>query len=316
MRILVTGVAGFVGSHLAEQLLADGHDIVGLDSFTDYYARSTKERNLSGLLRADRFDFHELDLRHDELEPVLEDVEVVINEAAMAGLMRSWTDFESYASCNLLGLQRLIEATRLANVRRFIQISTSSVYGADAVGNEDVPTRPVSPYGVTKLAAEKLLLAHVAVNAFPGAILRYFSIYGPRQRPDMAYNIFTEALIDGRPIVVFGDGLQSRSNTFVSDAVAATVSAIDRAEVGGIYNIGGGEEVALRDAIGLIADELNVEPQIRYEAARPGDQRRTFADISRARDALGYVPKVGPAEGLRAQVRWHAGLRSGAASGS
>ena len=316
MRILVTGVAGFVGSHVAEQLLADGHDVVGLDSFTDYYARSTKERNLSGLLGADRFSFHELDLRHDQLEAALEDVEAVINEAAMAGLMRSWTDFESYASCNLLGLQRLIEATRFANVRRFIQISTSSVYGADAVGDEDVPTRPVSPYGVTKLAAEKLLLAHVAVNGFPAAILRYFSIYGPRQRPDMAYNIFTEALIDGRPIVVFGDGLQSRSNTFVSDAVAATVSAIDRAEVGGIYNIGGGEEIALRDAIGLIADELKVEPLIRYEAARPGDQRRTFADISRAREALGYVPQVAPAQGLRAQVQWQAGLRSGATSGS
>jgi len=316
MRILVTGVAGFVGSHLAEQLLADGHEVVGLDSFTDYYARSTKERNLSGVLKTDGFHFHELDLRHDPLGPALEGVEVVINEAAMAGLMRSWTDFESYASCNLLGLQRLIEAARPANVRRFVQISTSSVYGTDAVGNEEVPTRPVSPYGVTKLAAEKLLLAHVAVHGFPATILRYFSIYGPRQRPDMAYNIFIEALMDGRPIVVFGDGLQSRSSTFVSDAVAGTISAIERAEVGGIYNIGGGEEITLRDAIGLIADELGVEPQIRHEPARPGDQRRTVADISRAREALGYRPRVTPGEGLPAQVRWQAGLRSATASGA
>ena len=316
MRILVTGVAGFVGSHLAEQLLADGHDVVGLDSFTDYYPRSTKERNLVGLHQADGFQFHELDLRFDSLAPALEGVEVVINQAAMAGLMRSWTDFESYASCNLLGLQRLIEAARSANVRRFVQISTSSVYGADAVGDEEVPTRPVSPYGVTKLAAEKLLLAHVAVHGLPATILRYFSIYGPRQRPDMAYNIFIEAMMDGRPIVVFGDGLQSRSNTFVSDAVAATISAIDRAEVGGIYNIGGGQEIVLNEAIRLIADELGVEPQIRHEAARPGDQRRTAADISRAREVLGYRPNVTPGEGLPAQVRWQAGLRSSSSSSS
>ncbi|MDQ3148339.1 MAG: NAD-dependent epimerase/dehydratase family protein, partial [Chloroflexota bacterium] len=280
----------------------------------DYYARSIKERNLSGLLETDGFRFHELDLRHDPLEPVLEGVDVVVNEAAMAGLMRSWTDFESYASCNLLGLQRLIEAARFADVRRFIQISTSSVYGADAVGNEDLPTLPVSPYGVTKLAAEKLVLAHVQVHGFPAAILRYFSIYGPRQRPDMAYNIFTDALMDGRPIVVFGDGLQSRSNTFVTDAVAGTISAIEHAEVGGIYNIGGGQEITLQAAIGIIAGELGVKPQIRYEAARPGDQRRTWADIGRAQQALGYQPLVMPGEGLSAQVRWQANLKADASS--
>ena len=316
MRILVTGVAGFVGSHLAEQLLADGHEVVGLDSFTDYYPRSIKERNLSELCATDGFRFLELDLRHDSLEPALDAVEVVINQAAMAGLMRSWTDFESYASCNLLGLQRLIEAARMANVSRFVQISTSSVYGTDAVGDEDLPTRPVSPYGVTKLAAEKLLLAHVAVNAFPAMILRYFSIYGPRQRPDMAYNIFTDALMDGRAITVFGDGRQSRSNTFVSDAVAGTISAIDRAEIGGIYNIGGGEEIALLDAIGIIANQLGVQPTIQFEPARPGDQRRTCADIRRAQAALDYRPRVGPDEGLRAQVKWQAALKAEAASGA
>ncbi len=310
MRILVTGVAGFVGSHLAEQLLVDGHEVIGLDSFTDYYARSIKERNLIGLLETDGFRFYELDLRDDQLEPALDGVEVVVNQAAMAGLMRSWTDFQSYASCNLLGVQRLIEAARSANVRRFLQISTSSVYGTDAVGDEDVATQPVSPYGVTKLAAEKLLLAHVAVHGFPAAILRYFSIYGPRQRPDMAYNIFTEALMDGRPIVVFGDGFQSRSNTFVSDAVGGTISAIDGAEIGAIYNIGGGEEITLLDAIAIIADELGVKPTIQHEAARPGDQRRTWADITRARHAFDYQPRVMPAEGLRAQVRWQSALRA------
>lgn len=316
MRVLVTGVAGFVGSHLAEQLLAEGHQVVGVDSFTDYYARSVKERNLAGLRAADEFVFHELDLRHDFLEPILDGVEVIINEAAMAGLMRSWTDLEGYVSCNLLGLQRLVDAARAVSIRRFIQISTSSVYGSDAVGNEDVPTRPVSPYGVTKLAAENLLGAHIAVNGFPATVLRYFSIYGPRQRPDMAYHLFTEALIDGRPIKVYGDGLQSRSNTFVSDAVRATIDAIDGAEVGCAYNIGGGEEISLLEAIGLIARTLGVDPEIRHEAARPGDQRRTWADTSRARAAFGYRPRVAPAAGLPEQVRWHLSLRKANGSGA
>jgi nucleoside-diphosphate-sugar epimerase len=308
MRVLVTGVAGFVGSHVAEQLLADGHEVVALDCFTDYYPRPVKERNLAGLMRAPGFRFHELDLRVDPLDSALDGVEVVVNQAAMAGLMRSWTDFDAYVSCNLTALQRLIEAAR--RVRRFVHISTSSVYGVEAVGDEDTPTRPISPYGVTKLAAEKLLLAHVGVHGFPATILRYFSIYGPRQRPDMAYHIFIEALMDGRPITVYGDGLQSRSNTYVSDAVAGTIAAIDGARVGEVYNIGGGQELGLLEAIGFIAETLGVQPGIRHEPARPGDQRRTWADTTRAREQFGYRPTVEPRHGLAQQVRWQAGLRS------
>jgi UDP-glucuronate 4-epimerase len=308
MRVLVTGVAGFVGSHLAERLLLDGHEVVGLDCFTDYYARSIKERNLATALHSPAFRFCELDLRTDALEPALDGVEVVINQAAMAGLMRSWTDFDSYVTCNVIGLNRLVEAAR--GVTRFVHISTSSVYGTEAVGDEDTATRPTSPYGVTKLAAEKLLLAQVAVHGFPATILRYFSIYGPRQRPDMAYHIFTESLMDGQPITVYGDGLQSRSNTYVSDAVAGTIAAIDGARIGEVYNIGGGQELGLLEAIGIIADELGAQPTIRYEPARPGDQRRTWADTSRARDAFGYRPIVEPRQGLAEQVRWQAGLRS------
>jgi nucleoside-diphosphate-sugar epimerase len=308
MRVLITGVAGFVGSHLAERLLNEGHEIVALDCFTDYYPRPVKERNLAGLLRSPRFRFHELDLRVDALDAALEGVDVVVNQAAMAGLMRSWTDFDSYVSCNLTGLQRLIEAAR--DVRRFVHISTSSVYGTDAVGDEDTPTRPISPYGVTKLAAEKLLLAQVAVHGFPATILRYFSIYGPRQRPDMAYHVFTEALMDGRPITVYGDGLQSRSNTYITDAVAGTIAAIDGARIGEVYNIGGGQELGLLEAIGIIAEELGAQPTIRHEPARPGDQRRTWADTARAREAFGYRPRIPPRQGLAEQVRWQAGLRS------
>jgi UDP-glucuronate 4-epimerase len=316
MRVLVTGVAGFVGSHLAERLIADGHEVVGVDCFTDYYPRSIKEQNLSALRDADAFRFHEADLRNADLASMLEGVEVVIHEAAMAGLMRSWTDFESYVSCNLVATQRLIEAGTAAGIRRFLHVSTSSVYGTDAVGDEDTATRPVSPYGVTKLAAERLVLAHVAVHGFPAAILRYFSIYGPRQRPDMAYHIFAEALIEGRRIVIYGDGLQSRSNTYVDDAVAGTVAAIDGAAIGQIYNIGGGEEITLLDATRLIADALEVTADITHEAPRPGDQRRTVADISRATTDFGYAPKTTPAEGLSAQVEWHLRRRGEAGSGT
>jgi UDP-glucuronate 4-epimerase len=314
MRVLVTGAAGFVGSHLAESLVAGGHDVVGLDSFVEYYPRSIKESNLAALRREPRFELIEADLRDADLAPALAGVDAVVHEAAMAGLPRSWTEFRTYMDCNLLGTQRLLEAARSANLRRFVHISTSSVYGRDAVGDETTPTRPISPYGVTKLAAENLVLAFVDSNGFPATILRYFSIFGPRQRPDMAYNIFIEALLDGRPIQVFGDGGQSRTNTYVADAVAATIAAIDRGAVGEIYNIGGGESITLLDAIGVIGDAVGRAPAIEFLPTRLGDQRHTQADTTKAREALGFRPTVGPAEGLRAQVAWQRARRDAAAT--
>jgi len=306
MRILVTGAAGFIGSHLSEALLALDHDVVGIDAFVDYYPRELKEHNLCALASQPRFTFAEVDMRTDALDEHLDGVDAVINEAAMAGLMRSWSDLETYVSCNILGLHRLIEASRNAGVSRFVQASTSSVYGRDAVGDETQPTRPVSPYGVTKLAAEHLLGAHVAASGFPAVILRYFSVYGPRQRPDMAYNIFIDAMLAGRPITVYGDGLQSRSNTFVSDCVRGTIDALAKAEIGEIYNIGGGQEITLRQAIDLIAEAAATTPEIRYEEARVGDQARTWADTEKARQAFGYRPSVTPSIGLREQVEWQA----------
>ena len=309
MRIVVTGAAGFIGSTLAEALLRAGHDVVGLDAFIDYYPRPMKEANLATLATSPSFRFGEVDLRTAELDPWLEGADAIIHEAAMAGLMRSWTDLELYASCNILATNRLIEAALRAGVRRFVLASTSSVYGKEAVGDEDHPLEPSSPYGITKLAAEKLVLAHSATSGLPGTIIRYFSIYGPRQRPDMAYHRFIEAMLDGQPITVFGDGEQTRSNTYIDDAVAGTVLALERGAVGGIYNIGGGRTVTLNEAIDLIAGHLGVQPEIRREAARPGDQRHTSADIGRARQTLGYAPTVEPAEGLGRQVAWHVARR-------
>ena len=225
MRILVTGAAGFIGSTLCERLVADGHEVRGIDAFVGAYPEDVKRRNLAALMASPAFTFSVADLRTADLEPIVDGVEVIVNEAAVAGLAPSWADLDLYASCNLVGLGRLIEAARGAAVKRFVQVSTSSVYGIDAVGGETRPLRPASPYGVTKLAAEQLVLAHVDAFGLPATILRYFSIYGPRQRPDMAYHKFIEAMLDGRPITIFGDGEQTRSNTYVDDCVEATVRA-------------------------------------------------------------------------------------------
>ncbi len=313
MRIVVTGAAGFIGSSLAEALIAAGHEVVGLDAFIPYYPRPMKEANLVTLAGSPGFRFGEVDLRTDDLDPWLDGADAVIHEAAMAGLMRSWTDLELYTSCNILGTNRLIEAARSAGVRRFVLASTSSVYGTEAVGDEDRALEPSSPYGITKLAAEKLVLAHVALHGLPATIIRYFSIYGPRQRPDMAYHRFIEAMLDGQPITVYGDGEQTRSNTYIDDAVNGTMLALERGAPGGIYNIGGGRTISLNDAIALIGGHLGVDPIIEREAARPGDQRHTSADVSRARAALGYEPTVEPAEGLRRQVDWHRSRRGASA---
>jgi UDP-glucuronate 4-epimerase len=309
MRVVVTGAAGFIGSHVSEAFLSAGHDVVGVDAFVDYYPRAIKEENLRAIGDHPCFTFRELDLRSDPLDAVLDGADAVVNQAAMAGLMRSWSDLDLYVGCNILGLERLVAASRGAGIKRFVHASTSSVYGADAVGDESLPTNPVSPYGVTKLAAEHLLRAHLAAHGLPVVILRYFSIYGPRQRPDMAYHVFIEALLAGRPITVYGDGLQSRSNTYIDDCVSGTLAALERGEVGETYNIGGGQEITVQRAIEIISDATGATPEIRHEPARPGDQRRTVADIGKARAELGYEPTVAPHEGLRRQVLWQSARR-------
>ena len=283
---------------------------MGLDAFIPYYPRSVKGANLARLSGDPGFRFGEIDLRTDDLDAWCEGVEIVLHVAAMAGLMRSWTDIELYASCNIVATNRLVEASRRAGVRRFVLTSTSSVYGREAVGDEDRPLEPSSPYGVTKLAAEKLILAHVRESGFPATIVRYFSIYGPRQRPDMAYHLFIEAMLDGRPITVYGDGEQTRSNTYVDDAVRGTIQAMERGSTGAVYNIGGGRTISLNEAIALLSSHLGRAPIVRSEPARPGDQRHTTADISRARTDLGYEPVVEPGVGLARQVAWHVARRT------
>jgi len=305
VTVLVTGCAGFVGSHLVDALLEEGHHVIGVDAFIPYYPRSVKEENLAQARTSPRFEFVEADLRNADLRPLVARSDAIVHEAAMAGLVRSWADLELYASCNLLALGRLLDAVVAEGGRRFLQISTSSVYGREAVGDETLPLRPSSPYGVTKLAAEQLVLAYVENHAIPASIVRYFSIYGPRQRPDMGYHLFAEALLDDRPITIYGDGEQSRSNTHVSDAVRGTIEALDGAAVGEVYNIGGGASITVNLAIDELARAIGTRPRIVHGPVRPGDQRHTAADTQRAREAFGYVPRVDPVAGLIDQARWH-----------
>ncbi len=303
---LVTGCAGFIGSHLAEALLNRGHAVIGVDAFIPYYPRPIKERNLAILRDHDSFTFHEADLREADLAGLVGPCDVIFHEAAMAGLMRSWSDFTLYSSCNQLGTLRLLEAARDAGIAQFIQISTSSVYGREATGPEDSPLRPSSPYGITKLAAENLCRAFEANFGLPITILRYFSVYGPGQRPDMAYHILTRALLEDRPFPVYGDGEQSRSNTFVSDCVDATLLAFEKRDtaLGEVYNVGGGEIVTLNKTIELLEDITGRNARIERHPARPGDQRHTSADIGKIRDQLGYNPAVRVVDGLRREARW------------
>jgi UDP-glucuronate 4-epimerase len=304
-RFLVTGVGGFIGSHVAEALVRAGNEVVGVEGFAPSYPRAYKERNLRDLRGEDRFTLVECDLRTAPLHTLMEGVNVVINEAAIAGLPRSWTDVSFYMDANVTALSRLIEASERAGVDRFIQASTSSVYGTYACGDEQQPTEPVSPYGISKLAGEHLVLAHVSAHDLPATILRYFSIYGPRQRPDMAYHIFIEKLRANEPLTIFGDGHQSRSNTFVEDCVEGTVAAVDGGDVGEVYNIGGGVRLELEEAVSILATELEADPVLFHEAPRPGDQRETFAVTAKAAETFGYAPRTDPRTGLAAQVQWH-----------
>ncbi|HNS81502.1 MAG TPA: NAD-dependent epimerase/dehydratase family protein [Kiritimatiellia bacterium] len=305
-KCLVTGAAGFIGSHLCEALLAKGHEVVGLDAFIPYYPRPLKESNLTTLLKNKKFRFEEADLRKQPVTSLADGCDVIFHLAAMAGLMKSWSDLELYSSCNIIGTQTVLEAARDAKVPQVIHVSTSSVYGKEATGPETTPLEPFSPYGLTKLAAENLCAAYSANFGVPYTILRYFSVYGPRQRPDMAYNILIRTLISGEAFTMYGDGEQTRSNTFVSDCVAATMLAWKKREaaIGQVFNIGGGEIVSLNKVIAMLEEMLGKKARIIRRPARPGDQKHTAADISKAVKLLGYAPKTGVKEGLAAQAAW------------
>ena len=310
MKALVTGTAGFIGSTLAERLLADGADVVGIDCFTDYYPRPLKERNLTALRNHPRFTFVESRIQDVDLSALLAGRTHVFHLAAQAGVRKSWgRDFAVYTVNNVEATQMLLEACVKAPIERLVYASSSSVYG-DNVSmpmREDALPQPVSPYGVTKLAAEQLCYLYFANHGVPTTSVRYFTVYGPRQRPDMAFHRFIRAALRGDAITLYGDGEQTRDFTFVTDAVAATIAAGDRGKTGCAYNVGGGSHVSVNKLFEIIAAIHGRPLEIRREPAQKGDMRDTFADTSRARADLGFAPQVSLEQGLEAEYRWLAG---------
>jgi len=307
VKVVVTGAAGFIGSHLSESLLADGHEVTGVDAFTDYYARPVKERNLQPARDHRRFRLVEGRLQDVDLRDVLEGAERVFHLAAQAGVRASWgREFAHYTEHNVLATQRLLEAARLAGGPRVVYASSSSVYG-DAARlplQEDAPCLPVSPYGVTKLAAEHLGRLYERNFGLPVVSLRYFTVYGPRQRPDMAFHRFLKAARDGTEIQVYGDGTQTRDFTFVGDIVAATRAAADSGQPGFVYNVGGGERVALNDVLARIEEVTGRRLTVVRQEVQKGDMRDTFADTSAARRDLGFRSTVPLREGLEREWHW------------
>ena len=307
MNALVTGGAGFIGSHLSERLLAQGAHVRAIDAFTDFYPRPLKERNLEGVRGRAGYEFIEGDLRELDLPKVLDGITHVFHLAAQAGVRRSWgADFQVYTGLNIDSTQRLLEACVGRPIERLVYASSSSVYGDDVAIPmvETAVPQPVSPYGVTKLAAEQLCYLYYFNYKVPAVSLRYFTVYGPRQRPDMGFHRFFRAVLDGRPLVQFGDGLQTRDFTYVGDAAGATADAAVHGVPGRVYNIGGGARVSLREVFELIARVSGRKVTIDQQGPQKGDMRDTYADTSRAQADLGFKPSVTLEEGLRNMWQW------------
>jgi nucleoside-diphosphate-sugar epimerase len=303
-RYVVTGAAGFIGSHLVAALLDRSDDVVGIDAFTDYYPRELKEANLARGEARRGFEFLELDLAEADLAPLVADADGVFHLAAQPGVRGSWGDtFAVYVRDNIVATQRLLETSARAGTR-VVQASSSSVYGnAETYPTvEDAPLHPVSPYGVTKLACEKLAGAYRESAGLDVVSLRYFTVYGPGQRPDMAFARIVAALQTDTPFHLFGTGEQSRDFTYVDDAVAATLAAMKGAPSSPVYNVGGGSEATLGEVIAMCEDLSGTTLDLRGEPVAPGDVRRTAADTSLIRSDLGWSPQTSLADGLAAQL--------------
>jgi UDP-glucose 4-epimerase len=307
LRVVVTGAAGFIGSHLSERLLAAGHDVVGIDCFSDFYDRETKERNLLQSRRHATFHFEEADLVDADLATLVDGAGVVYHMAGLDGVRPSWgNQFDRYVRDNVIATQRLLEALKGTPVKRMVFAGSSSVYG-DA---EMFPTKesalphPLSPFGVTKLAAEHLTHLYTRNYAIPVVSVRYFTVYGPRQRPDMAFSRFMQALIAGDDIEVFGDGEQTRDLTYVSDAVEGTIKASTADVVGQVFNLGGGSRVTVNQVLAMLEEISGLKVRRKNLPATPGDPRHSGASINLARERLGWEPRVSLRDGLAKQWQW------------
>jgi nucleoside-diphosphate-sugar epimerase len=306
---IVTGAAGFIGSHLAETILQQGDRVIGVDQVNNYYEPSFKRANIAQLQKYSDFKFIEDDIQNLNWLELLKDVEVVYHQAAQAGVRASWGEsFRHYTERNINATQVILEAAKETNsLKRFVYASTSSVYGnAETMPTpETIPPQPVSPYGITKLAAERMCWLYYQNFNVPITALRYFTVYGPRQRPDMAFHKFFQAALKDHTISIYGDGQQTRDFTFVSDAVSANLAVATIPEaVGEIFNVGGGSRVVLMDVLATMEKVMGQPLKKEFVGKARGDARHTSADISKAKSILGYNPQVSLAEGLAREWKW------------
>jgi UDP-glucuronate 4-epimerase len=311
-RVLVTGAAGFIGSHLVEALARRGDEVVGIDNFDAFYPRAVKERNLREMGRLPGFGFHEQDMRDVEaLRARLTPDTVVVHLAARAGVRPSLADPLGYAETNVAGTAAVLEAARRAGVARMVFGSSSSVYGDSTpvpFREDAVAAEPMSPYAATKRAGELLLRSVAPIYGFRSAALRFFTVYGPRQRPDLAIHAFTRRMLDGEVITLFGDGTQARDYTYSDDIVAGVLAAVDwtaDAQVGvETFNLGGNRAVRTGDMAAEIAKALGIKPKVQWAPMQPGDVQQTAADLTKSAAVLGYAPKTPFPEGIRRFVHW------------
>ncbi|MDH5174316.1 MAG: NAD-dependent epimerase/dehydratase family protein [Elusimicrobiota bacterium] len=306
MRCLVTGCAGFIGSHLSEKLVESGFKVIGIDSFTDYYDRRIKEANVEGLLKSPNFTLVKEDLLGVELDKLLEGVDHIFHHAAQPGVIASWgARFEAYINNNILATQRLLETVKKVSLKSLIFASSSSVYGDCKLPmREDRLLSPVSPYGVSKLACESLCYSYWKNFGIPVVSLRYFTVYGPRQRPDMAFHKFIRAMLQGEEITIYGDGNQTRDFTYIEDAVKANFLVMEKDCSGEVFNIGGGIHTKINEITGLLEKLMGKKARIRRINPQKGDMRDTLADIGKAKRLLNYDPRFDLTEGLKRQIEW------------
>jgi UDP-glucose 4-epimerase len=307
MKALVTGVAGFIGSHLAERLIQDGYEVCGIDRYLENYPRRWKEENLRSLLQSPRFRLIEADLVQLPLTDLLRGMRYVFHLAAQPGVRASWgKEFEQYTHNNILATQILLESCKKSGIQKFVFASSSSVYGdtTDLPMREDGLARPVSPYGMSKLAGEHLCYLYESVFGVPAVSLRYFTVYGPRQRPDMGFHIFMRALLTGTELPLYDDGEQSRDFTFVSDIVRGTIAAALYPGSGDVFNLGGGCRTTLNQVLKTVERISGRKMKLRKLPHQAGDVRHTSAELARARDKLGFTPEIGLEDGLTQEWKW------------
>lgn len=309
MKALVTGCAGFIGSHLVEELLNRNYQVTGIDCFTDYYPRDYKEKNMEKFINNSNFTFYEQNLLNLDLSKFV-NVDYIFHEAAQAGVRKSWgKDFKIYIDNNILATQKLLEVCKdIKTLEKFVFASSSSVYGdvKELPMKENSYPNPLSPYGASKLACESLCYLYWKNYGVPIVSLRYFTVYGERQRPDMAFHKFIRAMIKGELIEIYGDGGQTRDFTYVGDIIKGTIQAAESDVDGEIFNIGGGSRISLRETLEIIERLVNVggNAKIEYVDTQMGDMRHTFADTSKAEKLIGFRPEISVEEGLRREVEW------------